>query len=251
MLVLNNIWVNWFEGEDKGYNVCPFYEWRRKDKIQLIDEIPLLYLEHELYDYIENNLDDLPREMLETIQNRTISKGRPIEYAAVVTDGRGVIVFDTLGYSIPLKKSRLIPNHERKALQSIQAKSKLSFSFKKTPHTNSEHIFSLSAQAMIGLNRRERELKQLTMLVLDQLKVGNNLNEIHYWLTEWEPEAYQTIRKLSFQPAWERLYHHLYYGWTEQHETFCQKIIKGQPLFEQLWDKANEVNDEVIMKRIK
>ena len=49
MLVLNDIWVNWFDGEDKGYNVCPFFEWRKRDKIELIDRIPVLFIEKNLY----------------------------------------------------------------------------------------------------------------------------------------------------------------------------------------------------------
>ena len=251
MLVLNDIWVNWFEGEDKGYNVCPFYEWRRSDRIHLIDLIPILYVEEKVYSFIENNLDDLPQDMLFMIKNRTITKGKAIEYAAIVTDGIGVIAFDTLGYSIPLKKSRLIPSHERRVIQAIQTQDKLSFPIKKVELTTEDHIFSLSPKAMIGLNRRERELKQLTMLVLDQLKEGKNVDEVHYWLTEWDPDCYRSTREMSFEFAWQKLYQHIYYDWTKRHEEFCRKIIKGEPLFEQLWEKVNQVHDEVIMKRIK
>ena len=251
MLVLNDVWVNWFEGEDKGYNVCPFFEWRKRDKIELLDTIPLLYIEKELYQYIENDLDDLPERLLMKIHNRAIKNGRAIEYAAVVTNGEGIIAFDTMGYRIPLKKSRLIPRHERRVYQMIRMINPMSFSIKKLRNQESNHIFSLSREAMLGLSRRERELKQLLMLALDQLREGKNLDEVHYWLTEWEPEQYQLIQGLSFQKAWDRLYQHIYHGWTIKHEQFCQQMIKGQPLFEQLWDKANQIDNDTQIKRIK
>lgn len=251
MLVLNDIWVNWFEGEDKGYNVCPFFEWRKRDKIELIDRIPVLFIEKSLYNYIENSLDDLPEKLLVMIENRTIVKGKPLEYAAVVTDGQGVLTFDTMGYRIPFKKSRLIPRHERRVFQMIRQKSQIELTWKNNQLNEREDLFSLAPETMIGLNRRERELKQLMMLVLDQLQAGNNINELRYWLTEWEPDHYQLIQRLNFESGWKRLYDHISNGWSTQHEQFCWEIVKGQPLFEQLWKRANQIDLETTVKRIK
>ncbi|HEX6923002.1 MAG TPA: DUF3603 domain-containing protein, partial [Bacillales bacterium] len=31
MQYLGDVWVNWFEGEENGYNVCDFHEWRKDD----------------------------------------------------------------------------------------------------------------------------------------------------------------------------------------------------------------------------
>ena len=46
MLYLHDVWVNWFEGEENGYNVCHFHEWRRgEDVIELLDQVPLLLIE--------------------------------------------------------------------------------------------------------------------------------------------------------------------------------------------------------------
>lgn len=251
MIVMNDVWVNWFEGEENGYNVCPFFEWRKLDEIHLIDTIPVLYVETELYQYIENDLDDLPGKLLDAIKNRTIVKGKVLKYAAVVTDGKGIIAFDTMDYHLPLRKSRLIPRHERRVFQLIRTQAKLSFPLKRKQAVKTDHLFSLASEAMVGLIRRERELKQLTMLVLDQLWEGKNCDEIHYWLTEWEPDQYSVICKLSFQSAWRRLYQHIYQGWSKKHENFCREIVKGHLLFEQLWERANQTNNEITMKRIK
>jgi hypothetical protein len=34
MLFLHDVWVNWFEGEENGYNVCHFHEWRKDDSVE-------------------------------------------------------------------------------------------------------------------------------------------------------------------------------------------------------------------------
>ncbi|WP_017470559.1 DUF3603 family protein [Amphibacillus jilinensis] len=251
MMVMHDVWVNWFEGEENGYNVCPFYEWRKLDDIELVDVIPVLYIETRLFNYIENDLDDLPKKMLDLIQNQTIVKGDSIRHAAIVTDGSGIIAFDTMGYQIPLKKSRLIPRQERKVLQLVQQRSRQYFSLKRDWPEKEYHLFSLPPKAMIGLVRRERELKHLTMLALDGLKQGHNLDEVHYWLTEWEPDCYTEVKKLCFEDTWHRLYLHVHDGWSVKHENFCRAIIKGNPLFEQLWNQANGGIESTVLKRIK
>ena len=59
MLFIHDVWVNWFEGEENGYNVCHFHEWRKEDGIELLDQVPLLKVSSELFQFIENNLSDL------------------------------------------------------------------------------------------------------------------------------------------------------------------------------------------------
>ena len=65
---------------------------------------------------------------------------------------------------------------------------------------------------------------------------SNNEAEVRYWYTEWCPERYSTIQELNFEDAWEQLFEEIKYGWSKQHETFCENIIKGQPFFEKLWE---------------
>ena len=59
---------------------------------------------------------------------------------------------------------------------------------------------------MRGLTRKERQLKQLLFMALDQLKNCKNEAEVRYWYTEWSPERYLQIQSLSFDEAWEQLY---------------------------------------------
>ncbi|RWZ55153.1 DUF3603 family protein [Halobacillus fulvus] len=242
MLYMHDLWVNWFEGEENGYNVCRFHEWRKEDGIELIDQIPLVRVEHDLFDFIENDLQDLPLSFLQSIRKKTCVKKNQerqiIEYAAVVTNGTDVLVFDTLGYSLPVKKSRLIPRQERLALEMVQGKVPDTYIIEESV-PKEHHILSLEPGKMAGLTRRERQLKQLLMMALDQLRHSDHPEEIRYWLTEWDPIQYPYIKHLSTHEAWDRLYEETRHGWSNQHEDLCEKIVKGQPFFETIWQEEN------------
>ncbi len=124
MLYLHDVWVNWFEGEENGYNVCHFYEWRKDDTIELLDQVPLLKVDATLYHYIENELLELPQQLLEDVHHKAyIRKNHERlqqEYCFVVTDGRGIIAVDTIGYNVPIRKSRLIPRQEQMVYEMVE-----------------------------------------------------------------------------------------------------------------------------------
>lgn len=244
MLYLHDVWVNWFEGEENAYNVCYFHEWRKEDKIELLDQVPLLYITEDLYNYIENDMHDLPKNLLETIYKRAyMRKGQErevIEYASIVTDGNEMIVFDTIGYSIPIRKSRLIPRQEQMVYEMIKNMKPKSFFFNQEQYTKEYHILSMSPDLVHGLTRRERQLKQLLMMALDQLRTTNNIGELRYWLTEWDPKKYASIRYMNEDEAWSALYHGMKKGWSAAHEDLCAKLIKGQPFLEKIWKIENE-----------
>ena len=123
MLYLHDVWVNWFEGEENGYNVCHFHEWRKDDGVELLDQAPLLKVEPILFHYIENDLSELPQQLLDDIfQKAYLRKNHErvqLEYCFVVTDGVGILAVDTIGYSIPIRKSRLIPRQEQLVYEMI------------------------------------------------------------------------------------------------------------------------------------
>lgn len=254
MQYLHDVWVNWFEGEENGYNVCPFHEWRKHDGIELIDQIPVVYIDPKLFIQIENDLTDLPKKMLIEIKNQTYLRKNqdryPVEYACIVTDGNIVLAIDTMGYQIPIKKSRLIPRQERMALDLVTTLKKYQYRMEERSMEKSYHILSLPPEKMLGLTRRERHLKQLLMMVLDQLKQTENTEEVQYWLTEWMPHRYRSIRKMFFSEAWNELYLSLVEGWSVQHEVFCRKIIKGQAFFEQMWELEHNTKSNQLYKRI-
>jgi len=240
MLYLHDVWVNWFEGEENAYNVCYFHEWRKEDRIELLDQVPLLYITEDLYNYIANDIQDLPEQMLGKIYKRAyLRKGQmknPLDYTCVISDGYDIIVIDTVGYEIPIRKSRLIPRQEQLVYDMIENMKQQSFKFDGLTYKKEYHMLSMEPDHVIGLTRRERQLKQLLMMALDQLRTTNNLEELRYWLTEWNPKKYPLIRYMDESKVWDALYEGVKYGWSPTHEELGEKLIKGQPFFEKMWE---------------
>ncbi|MDV2686953.1 DUF3603 family protein, partial [Alkalihalophilus lindianensis] len=108
MLYLHDVWVNWFEGEENGYNVCHFHEWRKDDSVELLDQVPLVKVESDLFDYIENELSELPQQLLDDIYQKAYLRKNheriQLDNCFVVTDGVGILAVDTIGYNIPIRK---------------------------------------------------------------------------------------------------------------------------------------------------
>lgn len=255
MLYLHDVWVNWFEGEENAYNVCYFHEWRKEDKIELLDQVPLMYITADLYNYIENDMYDIPRNLLDTIYQRAyIRKGQsrePIDYACIVTDGNEIIVFDTIGYSIPIRKSRLIPRQEQMVYDMIKHTKPKKFSYDKDLYKKEYHILSMPPEYVHGLTRKERQLKQLLMMGLDQLRTTNNIEELRYWLTEWDPKKYASIRYMNEQEVWDELHQGVKRGWSDAHKDLCSKLIKGQPFLEQMWDIETKQEESTSKQKSK
>ncbi|MCL1631048.1 YjbA family protein [Sporolactobacillus sp. CPB3-1] len=241
MEIVSDIWVNWFEGEENGYNVCEFYEWRKHDFIELLDQIPLVKVETALFNYIENDLQDLPEELLKEIRNHGVicknNQREIIEYCLIATDGERCIATDTLGYSVPIRKSRLIPRQEQLILQKAGKMDVEAFLVPNIrSHQKEYHMLSLHPKWMVGLTRKERQLKQLLFMALDQLHASGNVEEIRYWYTEWYPTKYEESRHMSFEEAWNGLVSGIQRGWSDKHSDVCERMIKGQSYFEKLWE---------------
>ncbi|GIN89921.1 UPF0736 protein [Siminovitchia terrae] len=241
MLYLHDVWVNWFEGEENGYNVCHFHEWRRgEDVIELLDQVPLLYIEHLLFDMIENDMTDIPQELLNDIYQKAYLRKNheriALDSCFVVTDGQGILAVDTMGYSTPLRKSRLIPRQEQLVFEMIDENEPTKYKFKEVSKKKEYHILSPDPILMRGLTRRERHLKQLLFMALDQLYNSKNTAEVRYWYTEWCPHLYSEIQTMDFEIVWTNLYEEMKEGWTEKHQALCENMVKGQPFFEKLWE---------------
>jgi hypothetical protein len=240
MLYLHDVWVNWFEGEENGYNVCHFHEWRKDDGVELLDQVPLVKIEPTLFHYIENDLSDLPQQLLDDIYQKAYLRKNhervQLDYCFVVSDGIGILAVDTIGYSIPIRKSRLIPRQEQLVYEMLDNQEAEKYRFSGNKGNKEYHILSPDPELMNGLTRKERQLKQLLFMALDQLNASTNEAEVRYWYTEWCPEQYSMIQELSFDDAWCQLYDQTKGGWTKKHEHFCENLIKGQPFFEKLWE---------------
>lgn len=250
MIYLYDVWVNWFEGEEEGFNVCQYHEWRKTDQIEILEQVPVLYIEEELYDYIENSLYDLPEQLLNLIHKRAyVRKGHTrevLEYAAIVTDGRGILAFDTIGYQIPVRKSRLIPRQEQQVFELCKKTKQHHFPFNPKNEERTDQFLTLNQQDIYGLTRRERQLKKLLMIAMEQLKTSDNVSEVLYWLSEWDSSKLkQANYRTSVKEVWQMLYKDVKDGWSEKHEEFCALLVKGNPFLEKFWELEQVENKKL------
>ncbi|MBM7647550.1 hypothetical protein JOC78_000471 [Bacillus ectoiniformans] len=249
MLYLHDVWVNWFEGEENSYNICHFHEWRKDDAIELLDQVPVVIIEENLFHYIENDLAELPKQLLEDVKKKAFLRKNhervQLEYCFVVSDGTGILAVDTMGYGIPVRKSRLVPRQEQLVYEMTRNYTATHYDFETGVQNKDYHILSLNPDYVNGLTRKERQLKQLLFMALDQLFSSKNTAEIRYWYTEWAPDKYKQIQKMNFEEAKDMFYGEVKEGWTLSHQRLCENLIKGQPFFEKLWEvemdtKVNE-----------
>ncbi len=249
MLFLNDVWVNWFEGEENGYNVCEFHEWRKDDFIEVLDQVPVLKVATSLMVYIENELLDIPETLLSEVYKKAFVRKHTqriqIEYCFIVTDGNKVLCVNTLGYKIPIRKSRLIPRQEKAVIELVEKAKMKNYTIKQCNTREKEyHILSPSPNSMLGLTRKERQLKQLLFMTLDHLYSTGSVAELRYWLTEWNPDQYIKYQVMNFEDAWSALFHELEVGWSDKHYILCEKLVKGHSFFEKLWEleEGTQVN---------
>ncbi|WP_096189394.1 DUF3603 family protein [Evansella halocellulosilytica] len=240
MLHMRDVWVNWFEGEENGYNVCEFFEWRKEDKIELVDQLAVIKISEELFHYIENTLLELPEELLADVYKQSYVRRKSqrveMEYCFLATDGNKAIIVDTIGYHTPIRKSRMVPRQEEQLHQLVASEPVRDYYMDYLDSQKQYHILSPDPLLMKGLIRKERQLKQLLFMALDQLYKEAGTPEIRYWYTEWAPDKYLQIQQMSFEEAWKGLYEEIKDGWSQKHEDYCFTMIKGQPFFEKLWE---------------
>ncbi|MBP3949531.1 YjbA family protein [Bacillus suaedae] len=239
MVHIRDVWVNWFEGEENGYNVCDFHEWRSDDRIEVLDQAILIFVSEKLFDYIENDLSDLPNDVLEHVHNQSYLRKNmsriQLDYCFIATDGERIIAVDTMGYKTPIRKSRLTPRQEQIVYDQLKQNMFVQFQLE-TRIEKEYHILSPHPDELRGLTRKERQLKQLLYMALDQLFSSGTDAEVRYWYTEWAPTDYVRIQMLDRDEAWEQLYIEIRDGWSEKHLNLCEALVKGQAFFEKLWE---------------
>lgn len=248
MKYLYDIWVNWFEGEEQGYNICHYHEWRKKDKLEVLEQIPVVHISASLLHDIENSLCDLPTTLLKMIEDRSYKrKGidkEVLQYAAIVSDGKEIVAFDTNGYQIAIKKSRLIPRQEQQVYKACKNMEQLNFEHIPFEHEKNISLLSLPPHYMYGLTRRERQLKKILMIAMDQLESSDDRNELLYWLAEWDNKKWLAyFHHENTTDIWQTLYNDIVVGWSRAHEALCLQMIKGNAFLENFWQKEQIYHD--------
>jgi len=209
----------------------------------MLEQMPVLYIQSGLFNTIENSLQPLPSSLLNQIHKKaTQKKGyerKQLTYACIVTDGKAVLAFDTGGFNIPLRKSRLTTKQEQQVFQMCERMKQQKFLFLPR-RTESSSLLDIDRKYMYGLTRRERELKSLLLIAVRQLEKSRDVSELLYWLAEWKNEKISyAMYQLNEQELYRLLYNEVKRGWSKEHERFCMQLMKGKPFLEK-YVQANE-----------
>ncbi|KON87425.1 hypothetical protein AF332_11705 [Sporosarcina globispora] len=240
MKYMHDVWVNFFEREENGYNVCEFHEWKKDDSVELMDQIPLLRVDSELYNYLLNSLQQIPQEILNLVRNKSYLRKNHervrVEYGFIITDGFDVLAIETEGYDFPLKKSKLIPRQSRLALELAEVNDSV-IKMPDSLSVNKEYnLLSPDPATMQGLTRKERSLKQLLFIGLCDLKESRNLDKLRYVYSEFNINNYSNVKEFDFDELFNALMEEVSDGWSESHNEFCKLITYGQIHLEKLYE---------------
>lgn len=235
MLYMHDIWLNWFEGALKPYEVCEYHEWKKNDKVDLADQIPLFRVKKAFFDYIEDGLNTIPQDLLETIKGRGFYRKDHVRVEAnifVISDGERIIAVDTMGYSIPIKKSRLIPRQEELVWDMIYDRPPMKFEFEPVEVDNSDILNTPPNTVMYGLTRKEREMKFLLFEALQYNYADPAVAKLKYLYSEWKYDNLKTVEGMEALELLNYLIEEASKGWSPDHLNLLKVAVKGEKFLE-------------------
>lgn len=241
MLYMHDVWVNWFEREENGYNVHHFHEWSKKDSVVLLDTTVIVKVTMELFNYIENSLEPIPIEILNDTEGKSFLRKKTdrikLKNAFVMSDGQNVLAVDCNNSEIAYKKSRLIPRQYQIALDIISDPSNQIYELhRKDDFTKEYSIISPEPSTMVGLTRREKRLKQILYLVLDEIKMLNNVEKLKYLYGE---VSNSTKMPSNFEALLNDFLDKIAIGWKKEFEDALNVGIQGNEYLRNLYNEEN------------
>ena len=250
---LTDIWVNFTNDTERC--IPEYFEWRKDDEVEMFDTVPLVLLQPKLYTYIEQGFEDIPQGLLDYVGERAFFQNEEMRtranYAMVITDGVGVLAVFTDGEKSPKFKSRLLPRQERQALRIASAMVKFEIEWDpitKVVHPSTSYLekfADIKAESMVGLTRRERELKEILLDSVFSLACSSNREEVKYWYIELFPKEYGSLvlEHMKTENMVHQIFDFLNKGWSAQHEEFGASIVKHFST-DDMWNHVK--NKEVV-----
>lgn len=201
MKYLHDVWTN-FKQEENYYSVPEFHEWRKDgDKIDLLDQVPLLKVNPDTFNYIafgNNRVSDDIAEMVENKGYLRMNHERyVVRYVFVMTDGVRTLTVKLDDAQMVAEKSHLISRQYQLSIEMVED---IGYHFDKELECE---ISQYKNNA--GLTREERESYNKLDEFLQHVN-NNDLPMIKYLLSEIDYPTYATMRNGSFKECLEAIY---------------------------------------------
>lgn len=259
-MYVHDVWVNWFYGSFKSFEIPEFHEWWSSDNVEIFATIPVVYVTKATLDSVQDSMSELPVEVLDLVRKRAVKRGKGgakegIEYAMIFTDGNRSLAVDTEGTAIPQRKSKLIPRQDKLLTEMIKNKQAdlepFSWDYS-TERVEPDYILSVSdriinvrQESMTGLTRREKELKRNLFEYLFELSISDSDIEVFYWYTELFPDR-KDVSKSRKEMVTE-MFEELELGWSEKHEKFGESFSRSSPYYYDAWRELSKVNKDFVI----
>lgn len=259
---IHDVYVNWTDGGTRKHNIPEYHEWNQDtDTIDLMDIMPVLFIEPDLFKVLEDKYVDIPSELLTEVYrkakivNSRTKRTNIVDYAFIITDGNNVLAINTEGDNKPNMKSRLIPRQEnlvREIAMGYNAKH-----YDIPEELEPEVVVSelakmiyLEPEDVLGLTRAEREMKEIIVDCLFDLAHSLNPAEVMYWFVELFPYRYHPdlAKEYSIEEMITKIHNFIKKGWSKQHEDFGTNLVKVHTIFTDDWKqllKASKQLDKV------
>lgn len=235
MACVHHVKVNWFEAETEPLAISPYYEWRKSDFLDTYQTLPVICLEPVVFDMIETSLSPLPKSFLQRMFQASFKHHHRYDFSTIICDQSRVLAIDTLGYEFPLLKSRLTPIKEKQTLNLCESLDVCSFKIKYQPQDVTE--YDLTHQQLLGLTRKERELKRLLLFMFKQLSDTKQLAALEYFTT-----LYYRLTNQAPQSHGHLFLQELKSEFTEVHIELIKNMLPLNHIYQELYEDA--LNEE-------
>ncbi len=116
----------------------------KDDCVELLDQAPLLKVNPLLFHYIENDSfratsTTTTRCLSESIHSEKIMNARRLNIVLSLQMETNILAIDTMGYHIPIRKSRLIPRQEQLVYEMIADQEEPEYKFSEDELNKKEH----------------------------------------------------------------------------------------------------------------
>jgi len=227
---VEGVYTVWFDNEISGYNVPDFHEWseeERKERLTYYNVVPVLKISDDLYNYIENGMNEIPQQLLDDVKDKTrVVKNYKLDsekYIFIVTNGKRTLIVDTLETNKPKRKGRLFPKMEHFVNDVIEDSEADTYEFDKSK----QHKHLYDPKHMIGLTRKERQKKEVLYFALNDCEYEENkdVHKIKYYYGEFNYKGLNDIKDNTYDEVLHKLREEIQVGWTENHDNLAKAFI--------------------------
>lgn len=226
---IDNVWVNWFRGENCGLNVCYSPEWKSDDVVEFMTRVAFVRVTETMMDIFESSLSRVPAKLLMATYKKSARRVSGVFNATVaeapsvfgVTDGNRVMVIDVDGTEYPVYKSRVSFRVEECVLELADTVAVLPIN---------ERMIAIERDGRsdyayyIGLSRVERLLKDVFVYELDAMYHRATHDELLYYVMEFNSEGYARYAEMDYDALYAELRALSCRGYTESHARVIRAL---------------------------